>query len=97
MKVYIPNHCDYGPHTIFGIFSSWEKAYDCAMQVNLLHFSDVYIEVWEIDSDEYEISMLIVKRGKWTDDGKFIRWVNPGYSADVDPTENTNKRGGEDE
>jgi hypothetical protein len=67
------------------------------MQVNLLHFSDVYIEVWEIDSDEYEISMLIVKRGKWTDDGKFIRWVNPGYSADVDPTENTNKRGGEDE
>jgi hypothetical protein len=95
MKVYLTKHCNYSNEITFGIFSSWKKAYERAMQVHLYCASLVHIEIWEIDDNEYEQQITIAKR-KWIG-GSSIRWVDPGYSADVDPTENINQQGGDDE
>ena len=93
MKVYISKYYSNDEEITFGVFSIWEKAYNHAMQFKeelTDYWWNVCIGVWEIDSDEYKVSMLIAK-GKLNDDGDYTRWVNPEYSADVDPTENINQ------
>jgi hypothetical protein len=99
-KVYQVLDGEYEDEYTVGIFSTWAKAYDCAIKANNW-WPSTYIDVWTIDGGShkppYDRQGLCIVRMIENELGKLVRWVNPGYSADVDPTENTNKRGGENE
>ena len=93
MRVYAVIEGEYDDRFTAGIFSTWAKAYDFAMNTPKHWRPFTEICVYEVDGDiiwgpKCVINMPIPK-------GDEAVLVNPEYSADVDPTENINQQGGQ--
>jgi hypothetical protein len=95
-KVYQVLDGEYEDEYTVGIFSTWAKAYDCAIKANNC-WPSTYIDVWIIDGGSHKppqgrLGICIVRMIE-NELGKLVRWVNPEYSADVDPTDTITNTG----
>jgi hypothetical protein len=95
-KVYQVLDGEYEDEYTVGIFSTWAKAYDCAIKANNW-WPSTYIDVWTIDGGSHKppqgrLGICIVRMIE-NELGKLVRWVNPEYSADVDPTDTITNTG----
>jgi hypothetical protein len=87
---------EYEDEYTIGIFSTWAKAYDCAIKANNW-WPSTYIDVWISDGGShkppYDRQGLCIVRMIENELGELVRWVNPKYSADVDPTDTITNTG----
>jgi hypothetical protein len=90
MKVYAVIDGEREDRFTAGIFSTWAKAYDFAMKpYPRLWRPCIDICVYEVDGDIIWGPGTVIQMPK----GDKTRWVNPEYSTDIDPTDNTNQQG----
>ena len=90
MKVYAVIDGDYDDRFTAGIFSTWAKAYDFAMKpYPRLWCPCIEICVYEVDGDIIWGPVTVIQMPK----GDKAFYVNPKYSADVDPTDTITNTG----